>query len=309
MFDSAGRKILFGVVTGTLLSSAVASVLAADERETHNLIDSEGRAVLTSRQEECVQTPNTPNTPPKLFKECGNIGDRDGDGIPDDEDMCPDNTPEEISKGVYQDGPKKGCPIDTDNDGVPDYRDDCPNNTPLEISKGVDDRGCPLDSDGDGVPDYRDKCPGTPPGVEVNEDGCPTECVPETDPNKCLPVIFSSEALFDFDKFNLRPDGQRALDEFLSHKEIELVYSINVIGHTDPTGTDSYNMTLSNKRAATVANYLKSRLPATVQIFSEGRGETQLVPRDLANNESQSAWHQRCRRVEVKVREYKRKQQ
>jgi OOP family OmpA-OmpF porin len=298
MFDSAGRKILFGMVTGTLLSSAVASVLAADERETHNLIDSEGRAVLTSRQEECVQTPRTPNTPPKLFKECGNIGDRDGDGIPDDEDMCPDNTPEEISKGVYQEGPKKGCPIDTDNDGVPDYRDDCPNNTPLEISKGVDDRGCPLDSDGDGVPDYRDKCPRTPRGAKVDQDGCPDGPPVFTE--------FSSEALFDFDKYNLRPDGKRALDEFLSHKEIELVHSLTVIGHTDPVGTDSYNMTLSRKRAAAVANYLKSRLPATVQIISEGRGETQLVPRDPG--ESQADWHQRCRRVEVAVREYKRKE-
>jgi OOP family OmpA-OmpF porin len=299
MFDSAGRKILFGMVTGTLLSSAVASVLAADERETHNLIDSEGRAVLTSRQEECVQTPNTPNTPPKLLKECGNIGDRDGDGIPDDEDMCPDNTPEEISKGVYQAGPKKGCPIDTDNDGVPDYRDDCPNNTQLEISKGVDDRGCPLDSDGDGVPDYRDKCPGTPPNVEVDEDGCPSGFHPHD-------YVFLSDALFDFDKFNLRPDGQRALDEFLSHKEIERVHSLTVIGHTDPVGTDSYNMTLSRKRAATVANYLKSRLPTTVQIISEGRGETQLVPRKPG--EPQKVWHQRCRRVEVAVREYKRKE-
>ena len=306
MFDSAGRKILFGVVTGTLLSSAVASVLAADERETHNLIDSEGRAVLTSRQEECVQTPNTPNTPPKLFKECGNIGDRDGDGIPDDEDMCPDNTPEEISKGVYQEGPKKGCPIDTDNDGVPDYRDDCPNNTPLEISKGVDDRGCPLDSDGDGVPDYRDKCPNTPRGAEVDKDGCPFEkpC-PDDDPTNCINIL-PAEALFDFDKFNLRPDGQKELDKFISQKDIELVYSITVIGHTDPTGTDSYNMTLSKKRAATVANYLKSRLPATAQVISEGRGETQLVPREPG--ESQKAWHQRCRRVEVEVREYKRKQ-
>jgi OOP family OmpA-OmpF porin len=302
MFDSAGRKILFGVVTGTLLSSAVMSVLAVDEKETHNLIDSEGRAVLTSRQEECVQTPNTPNTPPKSFKECGSIGDRDGDGIPDDEDMCPDNTPEEISKGVYQDGPKKGCPIDTDNDGVPDYRDDCPNNTPLEISKGVDDRGCPLDSDGDGVPDYRDKCPGTPRGAAVDEDGCPFDCKRL---GNCPIDVFSSEALFDFDKFNLRPDGQRALDEFLTHKDIELVRSITVIGHTDPTGTDSYNMTLSKKRAATVANYLKSRLPATAQITSEGRGEKELVPR---NGESQQAWHQRCRRVEVGVNEYKRKQ-
>jgi OOP family OmpA-OmpF porin len=172
----------------------------------------------------------------------------------------------------------------------------------LEISKGVDDRGCPLDSDGDGVPDYRDKCPGTPRGAAVDADGCPISCEPNCPP----PEVFSSEALFDFDKFNLRPDGQRALDEFLSHKDIKLVHSITVIGHTDPTGTDSYNMTLSKKRAATVANYLKSRLPATAQIISEGRGEKELVTR--LPGESQKAWYQRCRRVEVGIKEYKRKQ-
>ena len=53
MFDSAGHKILLEMVTGTLLLSSVTAVLAA-EKETYNLIDSEGRAVLTSRQEECV---------------------------------------------------------------------------------------------------------------------------------------------------------------------------------------------------------------------------------------------------------------
>ncbi len=299
MFKSLSQKVLLGIVTtSTLLSIAIAPVLAADEPETYRLIDSEGQPVLTRRQEECVQTPRTPNTPAKLFKECGDIGDRDGDGIPDDEDMCPDNTPEEISKGVYQDGPKKGCPIDTDNDGVPDYRDDCPNNTPLEISRGVDDRGCPLDSDGDGVPDYRDDCPNTPPNVVVDERGCP--------PDGPVLTTFSAETLFDFDKFNLRPDGQRALDEFLSHKEIELVYKITVIGHTDPVGTDSYNMQLSQKRAATVANYLRSRLPTSTQLVAEGRGERELVLREPG--ESKQAWHQRCRRVEVSVVEYRRKE-
>jgi type IV pilus assembly protein PilF len=68
----------------------------------------------------------------------------DSDGIPDEDDVCPYNTSEEISKGVYQTGSRKGCPIDSDNDGVPDYLDDCPQNTSLEISKSVDSRGCPF---------------------------------------------------------------------------------------------------------------------------------------------------------------------
>ena len=61
MFDSSGRKIFIGVVAGTLFSTAMLSVWAADERETHHLIDSEGKPVLTQRPNECVQTPNTPD--------------------------------------------------------------------------------------------------------------------------------------------------------------------------------------------------------------------------------------------------------
>lgn len=60
---------------------------------------------------------------------------------------------------------------DSDGDGVPDHLDQCPG-TPPGVQ--VDERGCPLDSDGDGVPDYLDKCPDTPRGVKVDADGCPT---------------------------------------------------------------------------------------------------------------------------------------
>lgn len=62
--------------------------------------------------------------------------------------------------------------VDSDGDGVPDDRDLCPG-TPAGVA--VDERGCPLDSDGDGVPDYLDKCPNTAAGVTVNKDGCPVD--------------------------------------------------------------------------------------------------------------------------------------
>jgi outer membrane protein OmpA-like peptidoglycan-associated protein len=58
---------------------------------------------------------------------------------------------------------------DEDGDGVPDSKDQCPG-TPPGVK--VDDFGCPLDSDNDGVPDYKDKCPNTKPGMKVDENGC-----------------------------------------------------------------------------------------------------------------------------------------
>lgn len=63
----------------------------------------------------------------------------------------------------------KELPGDKDGDGVMDNDDQCPD-TPAGVS--VDSVGCPLDTDRDGVPDYRDKCPGTPEGAKVDEDGC-----------------------------------------------------------------------------------------------------------------------------------------
>ncbi|MFA5588135.1 MAG: thrombospondin type 3 repeat-containing protein, partial [Mariniphaga sp.] len=57
---------------------------------------------------------------------------------------------------------------DSDGDGVPDKRDKCPD-TPPGVQ--VDEHGCPLDRDGDGVPDYLDKCPDTPGLAKF--DGCP----------------------------------------------------------------------------------------------------------------------------------------
>jgi OmpA-OmpF porin, OOP family len=110
------------------------------------------------------------------------IGDRDGDGIKDDEDDCPDE-PEDFDgfQDTRSESPpgKYGCPDpDNDDDGILDIDDRCPNN-PEDRDGDEDEDGCPEgsdgDRDGDGILDSRDKCPDQPEdrdGFE-DKDGCP----------------------------------------------------------------------------------------------------------------------------------------
>jgi len=64
------------------------------------------------------------------------------------------------------------APVDTDGDGVADPNDRCPNTPP---GVDVDNNGCELDSDGDGVVDGADQCPNTPQGAAVDSRGCPLD--------------------------------------------------------------------------------------------------------------------------------------
>jgi outer membrane protein OmpA-like peptidoglycan-associated protein len=102
------------------------------------------------------------------------IGDRDGDGIKDDVDKCPDE-PEDFDG--FQD--EDGCPDpDNDNDGILDKDDRCPNE-PEDRDGDQDEDGCPEgsdgDRDGDGIPDSKDKCPDDPEDKDgfQDHDGCP----------------------------------------------------------------------------------------------------------------------------------------
>lgn len=81
--------------------------------------------------------------------------DRDGDGIIDKEDECPDDP------GLVE---FDGCP-DRDGDKIPDHKDACP-----DIPGLAEFQGCP-DRDGDGIVDTLDACPDTPGDAEF--DGCP----------------------------------------------------------------------------------------------------------------------------------------
>jgi hypothetical protein len=99
-------------------------------------------------------------------------GDRDKDGILDQNDACPD-TP-----GVPNDDPQKhGCPVeapqDRDKDGILDMDDACPD-VPGPKSEDPQKHGCP-DKDGDGILDKNDACvelPG-PPNEDAAKYGCP----------------------------------------------------------------------------------------------------------------------------------------
>jgi outer membrane protein OmpA-like peptidoglycan-associated protein len=93
--------------------------------------------------------------------------DRDGDGIDDDDDACPDDA--EDRDGV-QDG--DGCPDpDNDGDGIPDGSDRCPDR-PEDIDGFEDDDGCADDdNDGDGITDASDACPDVAGRPEWQ--GCP----------------------------------------------------------------------------------------------------------------------------------------
>jgi outer membrane protein OmpA-like peptidoglycan-associated protein len=97
--------------------------------------------------------------------------DRDGDGILDADDACPD------VPGVKTDDPKtNGCPADKDGDGIPDAQDACPD-VPGVKTDDPKTNGCPADKDGDGIPDAQDACPDVP-GVKTDNpktNGCPPD--------------------------------------------------------------------------------------------------------------------------------------
>jgi OmpA-OmpF porin, OOP family len=102
------------------------------------------------------------------------MGDRDGDGIKDDVDKCPDD-PEDYDGFEDEDG----CPDpDNDQDKILDEVDNCPND-PETYNGYKDEDGCPdgvtRDRDGDGIPDDVDKCPDQPEDFDgfEDEDGCP----------------------------------------------------------------------------------------------------------------------------------------
>jgi OmpA-OmpF porin, OOP family len=171
------------------------------------------------------------------------VHDRDGDGIPDGQDACPDE-PED--KDGFEDG--DGCPEpDNDKDGVADPDDQCPQDPgPKELD------GCP-DRDQDDVPDIVDKCPDQA-GPAENE-GCPTEepqVVLETDR-----IRIRENILFETASAVIQPKSFPLLDEvYKVLKDHPEVGPVRIEGHTDNRGGRSYNLDLSNRRAQSVMNYL-----------------------------------------------------
>lgn len=118
-------------------------------------------------------------------------------------------------------------------------------------------------------------------------------------------VTLDADTLFDFDKAVLRPAGMTALDQFLEKMKNVNPEVIIAVGHADRFGSDAYNQSLSERRAASVKNYLVSRGIAANLVHTEGKGETQPLTKAGDCTGAKSAKIIAClqpdRRVELEV--------
>lgn len=211
--------------------------------------------------------------------------DTDGDGVSDPSDQCPNTPPGTAVDAV-------GCPLppaDTDGDGVVDSLDQCPD-TPAGTV--VDARGCPPpapvgnpDLDGDGVPNDLDQCPDTPAGFKVDGIGCMVE-----------QTVALQSVNFEFGSDALTAEAKAILDGIAKSLVAQAAVKVQVTGHTDSLGPQSYNLTLSQKRAKSVIAYLTSTGVAAARLSSEGEGEFS----PIASNDTEEG-RAKNRRVEFKI--------
>lgn len=105
-----------------------------------------------------------------------------------------------------------------------------------------------VDSDGDGVFDSKDKCPGTAKQYKVDAVGCPLELT-ET-------VAIKLAVKFDNAKDVVKPEYLDDIGNLAKFMDQYANTVVTVEGHTDSVGSDTYNKTLSQKRAEAVKQVL-----------------------------------------------------
>jgi OmpA-OmpF porin, OOP family len=130
-----------------------------------------------------------------------------------------------------------------------------------------------------------DKIP--PPPIEVNK-----------------PIVMEN-VYYDFNKATLKPESFPSLDSLVSLLNFYPKMVIEIGAHTDSKGSDQYNMTLSDKRARSVVEYLISKGIDPSRLQSKGYGETMpIAPNTLENGKDNPEGRAKNRRTEFKVLSY-----
>lgn len=111
-----------------------------------------------------------------------------------------------------------------------------------------------------------------------------------------LVLTMPSNITFAVDRYNVQPRFEPTLNEVAEVLRDYPQTLIDVYGHTDSTGSDAYNQTLSENRARSVASYLEARGVSGARLATRGFGETQPIA-DNATEEGRAA----NRRVEIRV--------
>jgi OOP family OmpA-OmpF porin len=118
-------------------------------------------------------------------------------------------------------------------------------------------------------------------------------------------ISFSGDALFAFDKSDLKPEGKTMLDDLVRQLDGATYDTILATGHTDRFGSGQYNQKLSERRAHVVKDYLVSKNVKAARIDAEGKGETNPLTKagDCLGKKSAKvvACLQPDRRVDVEV--------
>ncbi|MEP7277179.1 MAG: OmpA family protein [Bacteroidota bacterium] len=211
----------------------------------------------------------------------GGCPDSDGDGIPDKEDKCP--TVAGLAR--YQ-----GCPIpDRDKDGINDEEDKCP-----DLAGLARYQGCPIpDRDKDGVNDEEDKCPDLP-GNAANS-GCPV--IKQEEIKK---VEYAAKNIFfNSGKSVLLTKSFKPLNEVAVILNENKNLKLDLDGYTDNSGKADKNQTLSQSRADAVKKYMISKGVEASRLLSVGHG----IDNPVADNKS-AAGRAKNRRVELHLKYY-----
>jgi predicted outer membrane repeat protein len=174
---------------------------------------------------------------------------------------------------------------DRDGDGLADVVDECPDQ-PETFDTFEDEDGCPeLDGDGDGVPFERDACPEEPIYPEQDprySDGCPK--LAELSGDK---IIITQSIFFTEGSAEILPVSFEVLEAvaaiILDHPELD---GVLVEGHTNNNGAAELNYELSEDRAAAVVEWMREQGVSRHRLFSKGYGfDVPLVDHDSPDAE------------------------
>lgn len=142
----------------------------------------------------------------------------------------------------------------------------------------------PMDSDGDGVPNDRDQCPGTPAGAQVDARGCE--------------IVKLRNVYFGFDSAVLLATARSQLDVAAAILKRNPDVKVEIAGFADARGPESFNQALSERRAATVREYLERAGVEPARLTTRGYGESHPGASDTSANGMA-----RSRRVELRVQD------
>ena len=157
----------------------------------------------------------------------------------------------------------------------------------------------------------------TPAAAATDPNGCKCDkdliakeiCEPKQMSKSVKPmgdkVTLAADALFDFNKSNLRADGKKALDEVIAKTSKLNLEVVVAVGHADRIGSAKYNQKLSEKRAAAVKAYMVSKGVPANRVYTEGKGSKQPVTKPGQCKDPKSAKVIKClqpdRRVDIEI--------